>query len=132
MLFVKSTNINSIFKQMVNDVNTDIVARSTNNSEVDIKQLKENLQQTYLFSKNEINLTKYDDIDKINKFCMTMYANKYLNIDLLTLDDIKRLVFVQTLDECWREHLYYLDHIKEAIHLRAYAHQDPLSEYKME
>ena len=39
---------------------------------------------------------------------------------------------LQTLDECWREHLYYLDHIKDGIHLRAYAHKDPFNEYKLE
>ena len=39
---------------------------------------------------------------------------------------------LQTLDECWREHLYYLDHIKEGIHLRSYAHKDPFNEYKFE
>ena len=55
-----------------------------------------------------------------------------MNVDLYSLAEVQRRVMLQTLDECWREHLYYLDHIKEGIHLRAYAHKDPFSEYKFE
>ncbi len=131
MLFVKSTNINNIFKQILNDVNTDIVARSTQNNELNVRELKEIMQQTYLFAKSDINLSKYN-VETLNKFCVANYTNRFINIDLFTLCEVQRRVMLQTLDECWREHLYYLDHIKEGIHLRAYAHKDPVSEYKLE
>lgn len=131
MLFVKSDNINNIFKQILNDVNTDIVARSTQNNELNIRELKEIMQQTYLFAKSDINLSKYN-VETLNKFCIANYTNRFINIDLFTLCEVQRRVMLQTLDECWREHLYYLDHIKEGIHLRAYAHKDPVSEYKLE
>ena len=131
MSIVKSDNVGRIFKQIVNDVNEDIIARATHNNEVDVRELKDIMQQTYLFAKSDINLSKYD-LDTLNTFCISNYSNSYMNVDLYSLAEVQRRVMLQTLDECWREHLYYLDHIKEGIHLRAYAHKDPFSEYKFE
>ena len=131
MAIVKSDNISRIFKQIVNDVNEDIIARATHNNEVDVRELKDLMQQTYLFAKSDINLSKYD-LETLNTFCIQNYSNSYMNVDLYSLAEVQRRVMLQTLDECWREHLYYLDHIKEGIHLRAYAHKDPFSEYKFE
>jgi len=46
--------------------------------------------------------------------------------------EIERMALLFTLDSAWREHLRELDFVKEAIHLRAYGHKDPLVEYKKE
>jgi preprotein translocase subunit SecA len=39
---------------------------------------------------------------------------------------------LQILDQCWKEHLLQLDHLRQGITLRAYAQRDPLNEYKSE
>ncbi|WP_206951058.1 preprotein translocase subunit SecA [Trinickia acidisoli] len=44
----------------------------------------------------------------------------------------ERSVMLQTLDRCWREHLAALDHLRQGIHLRGYAQQNPKQEYKRE
>jgi preprotein translocase subunit SecA len=46
--------------------------------------------------------------------------------------DLERHVYLFTLDEHWRDHLYELDHLKGGIGLRAYGQRDPLIEYKKE
>src|SRR5262249_56425110 len=48
------------------------------------------------------------------------------------LRDLERHLFLFTLDEHWRDHLYELDHLKGGIGLRAYGQRDPLIEYKKE
>ena len=48
------------------------------------------------------------------------------------LRDLERHLYLYTLDEHWRDHLYELDHLKGGIGLRAYGQRDPLIEYKKE
>src|SRR6185437_16997703 len=44
----------------------------------------------------------------------------------------ERSIMLQTLDRSWREHLAALDHLRQGIHLRGYAQQNPKQEYKRE
>ncbi len=44
----------------------------------------------------------------------------------------QRMVLLQNLDTHWREHLSALDHLRQGIHLRSYAQQQPQQEYKKE
>lgn len=46
--------------------------------------------------------------------------------------DLERHLYLYTLDEHWRDHLYELDHLRGGIGLRAYGQKDPLLEYKKE
>ncbi|HYM81905.1 MAG TPA: preprotein translocase subunit SecA [Candidatus Limnocylindria bacterium] len=48
------------------------------------------------------------------------------------LRELERHLYLFTLDEHWRDHLYELDHLKGGIGLRAYGQRDPLIEYKKE
>jgi preprotein translocase subunit SecA len=42
------------------------------------------------------------------------------------------LVMLQVLDEKWKDHLYDLDQLRNAIHYRSWGQKDPLVEYKGE
>jgi preprotein translocase subunit SecA len=46
--------------------------------------------------------------------------------------EIERIVYLQVLDNAWREHLYQMDVLKTGIGLRGYNQKDPLTEYKKE
>jgi preprotein translocase subunit SecA len=39
---------------------------------------------------------------------------------------------LQVLDTLWKEHLATMDHLRQGIHLRAYAQKNPKQEYKRE
>src|SRR5262249_36286731 len=41
-------------------------------------------------------------------------------------------VMLQVLDEKWKDHLYDLDQLRNAIHYRGWGQKDPLVEYKKE
>jgi len=45
---------------------------------------------------------------------------------------LERVLWLQTLDDLWREHLVNMDHLKEGIGLRGYAQKNPLNEYQKE
>ncbi len=47
-------------------------------------------------------------------------------------DEIERILYLQILDNAWREHLYSMDTLKTGIGLRSYNQKDPLVEYKKE
>ena len=47
-------------------------------------------------------------------------------------NEIERIIYLQTLDTLWREHLYAMDTLKTGISLRGYNQKDPLVEYKKE
>ncbi len=47
-------------------------------------------------------------------------------------EQVARMLLLQTIDARWKDHLEYIDRIKEGINLRAYAQKDPLIEYKKE
>ncbi|MGE4294426.1 MAG: preprotein translocase subunit SecA [Campylobacterales bacterium] len=46
--------------------------------------------------------------------------------------EIERIIYLQNMDELWREHLYQMDILKTGIGLRGYNQKDPLVEYKKE
>ena len=45
---------------------------------------------------------------------------------------LERLLWLQTLDTLWREHLIAMEHLKEGIGLRGYGQKNPLQEYQKE
>jgi preprotein translocase subunit SecA len=47
-------------------------------------------------------------------------------------DQLLALVMLNVLDEKWKDHLYDLDQLRNAIHYRSWGQKDPLVEYKGE
>ncbi len=45
---------------------------------------------------------------------------------------VEKQIMLQILDQKWKEHLATMDHLRQGIHLRAYAQKQPKQEYKRE
>lgn len=45
---------------------------------------------------------------------------------------VEKQIMLQILDQRWKEHLAMMDHLRQGIHLRAYAQKQPKQEYKRE
>jgi preprotein translocase subunit SecA len=58
------------------------------------------------------------------------YEKKEHEIGSETMRYLERIMFLQTIDNQWKDHLLCLDKLKEGIGLRGYAQKDPLVEYK--
>ncbi|MBV2234425.1 MAG: preprotein translocase subunit SecA [Sterolibacterium sp.] len=61
-----------------------------------------------------------------------VFAAKVATVELQAWQGFERSVMLQNLDAHWREHLAALDHLRQGIHLRGYAQQDPKQAYKRE
>jgi preprotein translocase subunit SecA len=59
-------------------------------------------------------------------------AEKAVRIGPEVMRVAEKTLFLQILDQSWKEHLLALDHLRHGIQLRAYAQRDPLNEYKRE
>ncbi len=70
--------------------------------------------------------------EKIEKVLTHMYDQKMSVVDAKQRSDIEKLIYLQTVDNAWREHLYQMDTLKTGIGLRGYNQKDPLTEYKKE
>lgn len=60
------------------------------------------------------------------------YENKMQALRIEQRKEIEKIVYLQVLDNTWREHLYIMDNLKTGIGLRGYNQKDPLIEYKKE
>ncbi|MBI3171740.1 MAG: SEC-C domain-containing protein, partial [Hydrocarboniphaga effusa] len=60
------------------------------------------------------------------------YADKKQKIGAPVLEHFEKAIFLNVLDQMWREHLAAMDYLRQGIHLRGYAQKDPKQEYKRE
>ncbi len=60
------------------------------------------------------------------------YDEKMSVLDKEIQSAVEREIFLKTLDQTWRDHLYQMDTMKTGIRLRAYNQKDPLVEFKKE
>lgn len=70
--------------------------------------------------------------DDIIKQLESDYENKMQALRIEQRKEIEKIVYLQVLDNTWREHLYIMDNLKTGIGLRGYNQKDPLIEYKKE
>jgi len=71
-------------------------------------------------------------VDTIEKRLSDEYETKMGVVDGAQRNEIERILYLQVLDNAWREHLYQMDILKTGIGLRGYNQKDPLTEYKKE
>ena len=50
----------------------------------------------------------------------------------IDMRQVEKQLMLQVLDQKWKEHLSVMDHLRQGIHLRAYAQKQPKQEYKRE
>ncbi|WQX68712.1 preprotein translocase subunit SecA [Helicobacter pylori] len=141
------------FRDELLDVNYDISAKIAENREYALNQIfsklkafdHQNLSEEELLGlrnilKEDFNAhVALEDLKKaapIEKFVAEKLKNDYENkmkvLDSEQRSRIERIVYLQILDNAWREHLYTMDNLKTGINLRGYNQKDPLVEYKKE
>ncbi|MFT6834613.1 MAG: preprotein translocase subunit SecA [Francisellaceae bacterium] len=60
------------------------------------------------------------------------YDEKISSVEDDSIRQFERVIFLQTLDSHWREHINNMDHLRSSIHFRGMAQKDPKQEYKRE
>jgi preprotein translocase subunit SecA len=70
--------------------------------------------------------------NSMTELILHAYEKKEKQVGEEVLRDIERRSVLEVVDDEWRDHLHEMDLLKDGVHLRAYAQQDPLIEYKRE
>ncbi|MGI0405919.1 preprotein translocase subunit SecA [Helicobacter himalayensis] len=76
---------------------------------------------------------EYEELQEtLNAKITQEYEAKMAFLSKEQRNEIERIIYLQVLDNSWREHLYTMDNLKTGIGLRGYNQKDPLVEYKKE
>ena len=84
-------------------------------------------------TKDQLKTNDFDELEeKLVTILKTVYEDKMSLPAAEQRDEIERILYLQVLDNGYREHLYSMDTLKTGIGLRGYNQKDPLVEYKKE
>ncbi|GIS97305.1 MAG: hypothetical protein CM1200mP24_05890 [Gammaproteobacteria bacterium] len=83
---------------------------------------------------DEPDKTEEEIRERISSTIETTYQKKIGDWRTQNLDifRIEKEIMLSILDQKWKEHLSRMDHLRQGIHLRAYAQKQPKQEYKRE
>ena len=99
----------------------------------DIREfVNENLLRKDLKLKDIENQSDEEVIDIIAKEVIKEYEDKLKDIPEEVTQEFEKVITLQVLDNYWMEHINTMSHLREGIHLRGYAQEDPLRAYTME
>lgn len=76
-------------------------------------------------------LTEEAVIQALQKVVQDAFVRQKTSLGPLCLE-VQKMLYLQTLDLRWKEHLHFIDRLREGIGLRGYAQKDPIVEYKKE
>ena len=77
-------------------------------------------------------ITDEDLVDRVAKAADELFNAKVETVGAEQFQPFMRMIFLQSIDQHWREHLAALDYLRQGIHLRGYAQKNPKQEYKRE
>ena len=101
-------------------------------------ELSELLEAANELLRNKIEFKDIENksIDEINSFIydkfVTEYENKIKNIPAHIHQEFERAIALRVIDTHWMEHINTMSVLREGIHLRGYAQEDPLRAYTTE
>ncbi|MDX3960481.1 preprotein translocase subunit SecA [Aliarcobacter skirrowii] len=101
------------------------------NYEQIIAKIKEELH--LILTVENIKSEDYESLkNRLAQVLKEVYEEKMSVTTQKQRSEIERILYLQILDNAWREHLYSMDTLKTGIGLRGYNQKDPLVEYKKE
>lgn len=101
-------------------------------------ELSELLESVNELLRNKIEFKDIENksIDEINSFIydkfVTEYENKIKDIPAHIHQEFERAIALRVIDTHWMEHINTMSVLREGIHLRGYAQEDPLRAYTTE
>ena len=97
-----------------------------------ISYVNENLLK-YDISNKEVRSLKSDEIiDYIYEKVVKEYEQKLADIPTEIKNEFEKVISLNVIDKYWMENINTMAHLREGIHLRSYAQEDPLRAYTVE
>ena len=139
---MRSDNINNMITEMRDDVIENIVHQcipeNSFYSDWDSEKLRKDVQSNLGFDipvqdwVKEDGIVENEIISRIKIQSESFMAQRVARIGSKIFREAEKSLLLQVLDQCWKDHLLYLDQLRQSIGLRAYGQRDPLNEYKKE
>ena len=126
----------STFRHHIEDLVNSHLAPEGYLTEDDYKEIvefvNENLLRKDIKVKDIEKKETAEIIDLISKRVIEEYEDKIKEIPEAITQEFEKVITLQVLDNYWMEHINTMSHLREGIHLRGYAQEDPLRAYTME
>lgn len=126
----------SSFRHHVEDLVNSHIAPEGMLTDADLTEIvdfaNENLLRKDIKKKDIEGITPEEVIDKIAKQVIAEYEVKIEDIPQEISEEFEKVITLQVVDNYWMEHINTMSHLREGIHLRGYAQEDPLRAYTME
>ncbi len=94
---------------------------------VNEKLLKKDIKESDVEGKT-IDETK----ELISNKVVAEYENKLKDVPKEIADEFEKVIMLNIIDKYWTDHINTMSHLREGIHLRSYAQNDPLRAYSVE
>jgi preprotein translocase subunit SecA len=134
-----SDTIDSIREDVVHNLISQFVPPQSIEEQWDIPGLEKQIKQDFGL---QLEITKWLEQDEslheetLKERILAEFNNAYHakeeRIGDKLMRHLEKTIMLQLLDTQWKEHLASMDHLREGIHLRGYAQQDPKQAYKRE
>ena len=124
-----------MFKNYVEDVVYSHFDENDNLSRNDKSEILESindlLRNKVIF--DEIEYKNSDEIiDYLSEKLVFEYEEKIKKVPQEITNEFEKAITLRVIDTYWMEHINTMSHLREGIHLRSYAQNNPLREYKTE
>ena len=125
------------FRDYISDIVNSHTAISPTLKERDYEEIveatNENLLKKYRITLSEINGKSADDvIGIIYDNVLKDYNEKIGVMPKEIVDEFEKAIMLRLIDNYWMEHISTMSHLREGIHLRGYAQENPLQAYTLE
>ncbi len=85
------------------------------------------------FTKSEFeDLEPEHVVNELQKKADELYERKEQEFTSPIMREVERVVLLRNVDQEWMDHIDAMEQLQDGIRLRAYAHQDPVVEYRLE
>ena len=126
----------STFRHHVEDLVKSHIPPENELTQEDYKDIREFVNENLLkndLEEKEVNGKQPEElIDFICKRVIEEYEDKIKDIPEEVSQEFEKVITLQVVDNYWMEHINTMSHLREGIHLRGYAQEDPLRAYTME
>jgi len=114
-----------------------IADQKTYPEEWDYRRLNESLVRLFSFGLNlrpeeTSEMTREILLEKVLTQAKEAYQRKEVEFGSDAMRHLEKVIYLQSIDTLWKEHLLAMDHLKEGIGLRGYGQRNPLQEYQKE
>ena len=126
----------STFRHHIEDIVNSHIAPEGYLTDNDFSEITEFVNENLLkkdIKKSLISKLEPEEvIDKLVKLVTNEYEEKIIDIPEEVTNEFEKAITLQVVDNYWMEHINTMSHLREGIHLRGYAQEDPLRAYTME